>query len=84
MLASGWGICLFQLLYFLSLHTQYFMVDGYTAEDNKGMYESESLESLSSASLPHHQASQTLEKDLIVVKLQIYRYQLSQQNSSQH
>lgn len=62
---------------FLSLHMQYFMLDEYTAEDNRGMYESKSSESLSSASLPHHQASQTLEKDLIVVILQIYRYQLS-------
>lgn len=48
---------------------QSFMDDEYTAEDNKVMYESESSESLSSDSLPRHQASQTLEKDLIVVKL---------------
>jgi hypothetical protein len=48
---------------------QYFIVDEYTTEDNKGMSGSESTESLSSASSPHHQeTSQTIEKDLIMVK----------------
>lgn len=57
-----------QLLYFLSLYLQYFIVDEYTTEDNEGINETESSESLSSASLLHHQPSQTIEKDLIVVK----------------
>jgi len=48
---------------------QYFIVDEYTTEDNKDMSDSESTESLSSVS-PHHQASQTIEKDLIMVKTQ--------------
>lgn len=56
---------------------QYFIVDEYATEDNKGVYDSESSESISSVSLPHHQASQTIEKDLIMVKILIfYRYHL--------
>ncbi|MCI08466.1 putative serine/threonine-kinase GCN2-like protein, partial [Trifolium medium] len=48
----------------------YFIVDEYTTEDNKGMSGSESTESLSSASSPHHQeASQTIEKDLMMVHM---------------
>lgn len=43
------------------------MVDDYTTEDSKGISDSESTESLSSVSLPHHQASQ-IEKDLLMVK----------------
>lgn len=47
---------------------KYFIVDEYTTEDNKDMSDSESTESLSSVS-PHHQASQTIEKDLIMVHM---------------
>lgn len=50
---------------------QYFIVDECTTEDSEGMYDSESSESLSSASLAHNQASQTIEKDLVMVKLKI-------------
>lgn len=67
---SVWDICLCQLIYFLSMHLQDFIVNEYTTtEDNEGIYE----ESLSFASLAHHQACQTVEKDLIMVKL-IYLY----------
>lgn len=48
---------------------EYFIVDEYATEDNKGVYDSESSESISSVSLPHHQASQTIEKDLIMVHM---------------
>ncbi|TKY67456.1 serine/threonine-protein kinase GCN2 [Spatholobus suberectus] len=48
---------------------EYVIVDEYTTEDNEGINESESSESLSSASLPHHQPSQTVEKDLIMVHM---------------
>ncbi|KAK7312406.1 hypothetical protein VNO77_36234 [Canavalia gladiata] len=44
---------------------EFFIVDKYTAEDNEG----ESSESLSSASLPHHQPSETVEKDLMMVHM---------------
>ncbi|CAK8575820.1 unnamed protein product [Lathyrus sativus] len=45
------------------------MVDKYTTEDSNGISDSESTKSLSSVSLPHHQASQIIEKDLIMVHL---------------
>ncbi|XP_027353753.1 eIF-2-alpha kinase GCN2 isoform X2 [Abrus precatorius] len=48
---------------------EYFIVDEYKAEDNEGMFKSESSDSQSSASLPHHQPSQTVEKDLIMVHM---------------
>ncbi|KAH1220237.1 eIF-2-alpha kinase GCN2 [Glycine max] len=48
---------------------EYFIVDEYTTEHNEGINESESSESLSSESLPHHQPSQTVEKDLIMVHM---------------
>ncbi|KAI5390649.1 eIF-2-alpha kinase GCN2 isoform X1 [Lathyrus oleraceus] len=48
---------------------EYLMVDEYTTEESKGISDSESTESLSSVSLPHHQASQIIEKDLIMVHL---------------
>lgn len=57
------------------MHLQYFIGDEYTTEDNEDMYGSESSESVSSAS-PRLQASQTVEKDLIMVKIKIYHYQL--------
>ncbi|XP_058730031.1 eIF-2-alpha kinase GCN2 isoform X2 [Vicia villosa] len=47
---------------------EYSMFDEYTTEDSKGISDSESTESLSSVSLPHHQASQ-IEKDLLMVHL---------------
>ncbi|XP_020236018.1 eIF-2-alpha kinase GCN2 isoform X2 [Cajanus cajan] len=48
---------------------EYFVVDEYATEDNEGIKESKSFESLSSASLPHHQPSQTFERDLIMVHM---------------
>ncbi|KAK7262583.1 hypothetical protein RJT34_30157 [Clitoria ternatea] len=48
---------------------EYFAVDEYTTEDNEDMHASESSESLSFASLPHHQPSQTVERDLIMVHM---------------
>ncbi|XP_061357537.1 eIF-2-alpha kinase GCN2 isoform X2 [Gastrolobium bilobum] len=44
---------------------EYFIVDEYTTDDNEGMYESESSESLSS----HHQPSEIVAKDLIMVHM---------------
>jgi len=50
------------------LHLQYFIVDEYATKDNEGINESESSEALPSDSLPHLQPSQTVEKDIMMVK----------------
>jgi len=57
-----------KILYSLSLQLQYFIVDKYTTEDNEGINESESPEALPSDSLPRPQSSQTIEKDILMVK----------------
>jgi len=57
-----------QILYFLSFNLQYFTVDEYAIEDNEGINESESSEAVPSDSSPHLQPSQTVEKDIMMVK----------------
>lgn len=69
---------------FLFMHLQDFIVDESTTEDNEGMYESESSESLLSASSTHHQASQTVEKDLIMVKPKFIFINMLDENFAQH
>ncbi|XP_022634097.1 eIF-2-alpha kinase GCN2 isoform X2 [Vigna radiata var. radiata] len=48
---------------------EYFIVDKYTTEDNDGINESESPKALPSDFLPHHQPSQTIEKDILMVHM---------------